>query len=327
MHILLTLLLCSTIAHANPSIQVITTLTDFSNRNMTSWSGGGGNRDKLTNDTYWPFPGREFGGADRKSIYGTRAFGSGYPYGVLDNKTISGRPFPYGAWPLYWGNNYMGSDEYGPHLDHIRPGGAVVVAPLSTTNPKWGVQPTDSYYLLGDRDSVVAIMLSMINWCQATPAWPILFDPKGVSPTIRPQHVIQYYRASSFALVHPSYNNTRALDTASPSSDSESDPLPDQLANSSFRACVDGAIANAIPILDRIPPNGTRDLVLIIIFSIFGIPLICLLFYLLSWVASCISDIRYSLRTRRRRADSEKERKATELKEILKRRTEAEQYP
>ena len=96
----------------------------------TTGSGGGANWT-ISNDTSHPFAGREFGGGTRSDMRGTRVFGSGYTYGVNDTSTLAGRAFPYGVWPLYWGDGFMGTDEYGSVLDVIRPGGQLATAQCS----------------------------------------------------------------------------------------------------------------------------------------------------------------------------------------------------
>lgn len=270
-------------ASGNPSFQLITSLTNFDARIMSSWSGGGGPRLKLPDDSsLWPFAGREFGGGDRSTIYGSRTFGSGYPYGVTSNQSISSRPFPYGVWPIYWGSNYTGSDEYGPSLDPFRPGGQLVTIPVSKTS-------SETYYLVGDRDSAILVMTSMVTWCHAIPAWPSLFDPTSLT-SVRPENIIQYYRASSFALAYLGYNNTFALNNTSTEA-TESDPLPNDILNSTFRSCVDAAIADAIPILDQPRKKTPVGVTIGIVFGIFGIP--CLIG--LYMIGKCAMAIRSEL--------------------------------
>jgi hypothetical protein len=146
----------------------------------------------------------------------------------------------------------MGSDEYGPELDLIRPGGQLVVMPVTSDISYWNI--TETYYTIGDRDSSVAVMNSLVTWCDALPAWPAPFNPNSnttnstTTPTVHVQNVIQYYRASSFALAYPNYTNAFALNTTAEGTESTS--LPDIVLASSFRMCVDGVIANALPILD-----------------------------------------------------------------------------
>ena len=54
-------------------------LKTFDTRRLSAWSGGGGPIWQLEADTGNPFAGRDYGSGDRKTIYGSRAYGSGYP--------------------------------------------------------------------------------------------------------------------------------------------------------------------------------------------------------------------------------------------------------
>jgi hypothetical protein len=239
-------------ASDNPRFLIHTTFNSFNDREMVSWSAGGGSGATISNDSSHPFAWRAIGNGTRADIRGTRAFGSGYPYGATNYSTIAGRPFPFGSWPLYWPNNLMGSDEYGPELDLIRPGGQLVVTPVTSDISYWNL--TETYYTIGDRDSSVAMMNSLVTWCDALPAWPALFNPSAnttsstTTPNIQVQNVIQYYRASSFALAYTNYTNAFALNATAEGTESTS--LPDIVLASSFRICIDGVIANALPILD-----------------------------------------------------------------------------
>jgi hypothetical protein len=178
-------------------------LKAFDARIVQGWSGGGCEIWTIQTDSNHPFAGREFGSADRSTLKGTQIFESGYPYGNVDNSTIAGRPFPYGLWPIYWGNNITGSDEYGAALDGLRPGGQLATIPLKTQTQYYNVTDGETYYLIGDRDSVLFMMISLVTSCHVAPTWPSKFDPGSPNSIFKPESVIQYYRASSFALVYP----------------------------------------------------------------------------------------------------------------------------
>jgi hypothetical protein len=49
----------------------------------SAWSAGGGPRMIIPSDSATPFAGREYGGGERSHIYGTRLYGSGYPYSSM----------------------------------------------------------------------------------------------------------------------------------------------------------------------------------------------------------------------------------------------------
>ncbi|KAG8761984.1 hypothetical protein FRC15_008735, partial [Serendipita sp. 397] len=182
-----------------PQVRITTTFTNFHARIMDHWGGGGGEFDWISLYSNHPFKGRTFGGAKRKEIRGTRAFGSGYPYGAGNQSTVAGRPFPFGVWPLYWDQNFMNSSEYGSQYDAIRPGGFLAYVPLRTTQPYFNVTDSEIYYAIGDQESLLFIMISYVTSCHVVPAWPSRFDPTSTNSTVKLENVIQYFRASSFA--------------------------------------------------------------------------------------------------------------------------------
>ena len=256
----LTLLLFLSAVHGeadclrNFRFEYYSTLVGYWNlRQMSAWSGGGGRSYPLPSDSNNLFAGTLYGGGDRWTIYGTRAFGSGYPYGVNDTSTVAGRPFPYGTWPIYWGGNYAGSDEYsGKVADIQRPGGRLVNVELISTDKRWNNTDEERYHLIGDLDSVVSIIASMVDWCHTVPKWPSAFAPLA-NNSLRPENVVQYYRSSSFALAFKGYNNSFALPPLNTSTNlfhEQSSPLPDIVRYSPFLKCINETIASALPILD-----------------------------------------------------------------------------
>ncbi|KAG8753679.1 hypothetical protein FRC14_005822 [Serendipita sp. 396] len=247
---------------------------------MDQWGGGDGSSWKIGNDSQHPFVGRDFGGAKRKDIGGTRAFGSGYPYGADDPTTLAGRSFPFGTWPLYWGENFMGADEYGSHLDVVRPGGQLVVVPIQSSKQHYNVSDDEVYYAIGDKESATFLMLSYVDWCHALPAWPTKFDPTSPNSTVKLEQVIRYYRGSSFALSSPAYNNTFARSSFSNST--ESSPLPDLVEYSPFRKCLDGVTISALAIMNKPPKKVSLGVTLGIVFGILGIPAILFIIYISS---------------------------------------------
>lgn len=258
----LTLLLFFPVVHGeadclrNFRFKYYSTLVAFKDlRQMSAWSGGGGRSFPLPVDSNNIFGGRSYGGGDRSTIYGTRAFGSGYPpaAGANDNSTVAGRPFPYGSWPIPWGGNYAGSDEYsGKHADIQRPGGRMVTVELVSTDKSWNNTDEEKYHLIGDMDSLVSITASMVDWCHTVPKWPSAFAPSA-NDSLRPENVLQYYRSSSFALAFKAYNNSFALpplNTSTNLSYEQSTPPPDIVRYSPFLKCINETIATALPILD-----------------------------------------------------------------------------
>ncbi|KAG8815366.1 hypothetical protein FRC17_000736 [Serendipita sp. 399] len=243
---------------------------------LSAWSAGGGDRRKIPSSTSsftLPFAGREYGGGTRKQIYGTRAYGSGYPYGGFAATSIAGRPFPLVVWPISWGAGYLGGEEYhdGPSADFIRPGGPLGVTKVGTTNVStWPrVNTTEEVYeIIGDKESMTFVMAQLVDRCKATPQWPTAFflsssanngTTTTMSTSTRPEMVLQYYRASSFALAFPGYNNTFALPSSNPRTThdwADSSPLPTNISRSSFLRCINSTIGDALPIIQ--PPKSPK---------------------------------------------------------------------
>ncbi|KIM27320.1 hypothetical protein M408DRAFT_54657, partial [Serendipita vermifera MAFF 305830] len=218
----------------------------------SAWSGGGGDKAMIPQDSGHPFAGRWVGNGDRRTIYGSRLYGSGYPSSYSNGSdAVQGRGFPYGTWPISWGA-YRGGEEYtSSTLDLLRPGGPLVTVNVTSNPSNWpNIPTTEVYQLVGDRDSVMFMMSDLADWCHAKPQWPQAFSPSApgnATTQPKPENVIQYYRASSFALTFAGYNNTAALGSASSTA---SVPLPGAIVNSPFLACINDTIAVALPILD-----------------------------------------------------------------------------
>ncbi|KAG8770082.1 hypothetical protein FRC19_000629 [Serendipita sp. 401] len=246
-----------------PQIRVTTTFADFDARIMDHWGGGGGKWVQISKDSKHPFQGRTFGGGKREEIRGTRALGSGYAYGASNQSTIAGRPFPFGVWPLYWDQNFMNANEYGPRYDAIRPGGFIAFVSLKTTTEHFNTTENEVYYAIGDRESLLPLMISYVTWCHVTPAWPSRFDPTTANATVKLENVIQYFRGSTFALATPMYNNSFAR--IPDSGTTESSPLPEFMEYSPFRKCLDGVTENALAIVNKPPIDITS--ILIIVFT------------------------------------------------------------
>ena len=247
-----------------PTFQLVVSLTSFDTRNISSWSGGGGKPQEIPSGQSHPFQGRTFGGGVRANIVGTRAFGSGYSQDGFDKSTVAGRAFPYGLWPLYWGGNFMGSAEYGEDKDPIRPGGQLVVQSVRGTKERWGSDETETYYMLTDRETSFAAMTSFVTWCGAVAdSWPVAFNATGAplgeakagDLTFEVGNVLKYYRTSSFAMLHRGYNNSHARTPDSTIPLDQSDPLPEAVTKSKFYQCIEGVIANSLPIVDG-PKKG-----------------------------------------------------------------------
>jgi hypothetical protein len=155
-----------------------------------------------------------------------------------------------------------------------------VIQTLATTPNSWNVTDGEVYYQITDRDTALSLMQSFVTWCHVKPAWPEIHEPGNSSNSIGIENVIQYYRASSYALAFQGYNNSFARNSTA--SYDESDPLPSLVEYSSFRQCLDHVVANAIPIVDG-PPPATNNVGLIVglVVFFFWIPVAMGLWFLL----------------------------------------------
>ncbi|KAG8814070.1 hypothetical protein FRC17_001299 [Serendipita sp. 399] len=299
---------------------------------ISSESGGGGPRATIPSTSTNglsvppgftnPFVGREYAGGDRSHIYGTRAYGSGYPYGADDSSSLRGRPFPHGMWPISWGPEYLGGGEYwGEDVEFMRPGGSLGLVNVATEDTtEWpGVGKDEVYWMIGDKESLVYMTSKLVDACYISPAWARRFDPASSTATNgsttnsihvltaqpRPENVIQYYRSSSFALAYPSYNNTFALTSSNPSTAHDSTPLPDALLSSAFLKCVNETIGSTVPIADSLANDDgglSAGAIAGIVFAcIFGIAVIYV----------CCSTV-FSLDFTRSRAGKKRRREQTQ---------------
>ncbi|KZT50601.1 hypothetical protein CALCODRAFT_444370 [Calocera cornea HHB12733] len=195
-----------------------------------------------------PFAGRQYDGAIRPQVYGSRTLGSGYPYGG-GGFWLVGRPFPFGFWPIYYHPYYYGDDEYGPENNSSRPGGAESVALVQSNNT--AEPPGNIYHILGDSDSVRAVLDALVLTCSAVNNSITPYNANATGAP-QPQQAVQYYRASSFVLFLDSYNNTAALPANAPPSNTTASnvtadtPLPSGL-DMTFLDCINSTIGDAVP--------------------------------------------------------------------------------
>ncbi|KLO06146.1 hypothetical protein SCHPADRAFT_946334 [Schizopora paradoxa] len=250
------------------------------------YSDGGGKWFKLNTGR---FSGRMSGGGKRQNVYGTRTFGSGYPYGG-SGYYLSSRPFPYGFYPIFIQEGYYGDDEYSDSNSTDRPGGNLVAA---IVQPSYNTSSV-TYRIVGDNSSISAVYAALVANCSVANSSNCIyaFTPSSNSNASMwplPEQVIQWYRASSFALSLDGYNNTAALASNQPPSNSSTDytrlpdtPLPDGL-NTTFLSCVNYTVGESVPLLDGPTHLSALDIVQIVIWSFQALILIAIIsrhFYL-----------------------------------------------
>lgn len=116
---------------------------------------------------------------------------------------------------------------------------------------------TASYYIVGDADSVSAVMDALVESCSVVNATGTLVDDN--NSTVHVEQAIQYFRSSSFMLALTSYNNTASLPSNAPA-DNSTDALPPSAdtplpigTNQTFLNCLNETIGAAVPIMDAAP--------------------------------------------------------------------------
>ncbi|CAE6491156.1 unnamed protein product [Rhizoctonia solani] len=234
------------------------------NRGASSYGAGGGS---VTSISSGAFIGRPIGGGARPQVYGNSRYGSGYTYG--GGSSVAGRGFPFGYWPVFvpigGGAGYYGYREYGPANNGSRPGGQMQQALVRSTD--WPPESnggntttnnaTASYYIVGDADSVSAVMEALVAQCSVVNATGTAVDDN--NPTVHVEEAVQYYRASSFMLALTSYNNSANLPSNAPADNSTEAPPPSADTplptgtNTTFLNCLNETIGASVPIMDAAP--------------------------------------------------------------------------
>ncbi|KAF8608169.1 hypothetical protein BDV93DRAFT_519230 [Ceratobasidium sp. AG-I] len=234
------------------------------NRGSSSYGRGGGSPTTISSGN--AFAGRSIGGGSREQVYGTSRYGSGYAYGGAGS-SVAGRGFPFGYWPVFVpigaGAGYYGYREYGPSDNSSRPGGAMQQAVVRSSEwPADGSNSTAnnataSYYIVGDADSVAAVMEALVSDCSVVNATGTPVDNN--NPTVHVEQAVQYYRSSSFMLALSSYNDTANLPANAPADNSTAPPdtsadtpLPVG-TNTTFLTCLNDTIGASVPIMDAAP--------------------------------------------------------------------------
>ena len=112
-----------------------------------------------------------------------------------------------------------------------------------------------TFYLVTDSDTATAMVTVLQNNCSSvlnsgvsnTPVPYNISDPN--SP--KPEEVVQYYRASSAALMLEGYNNTAQLSDNTSLPDA---PLPTNI-DTNLLTCLNETIGAAIPLVDAASPT------------------------------------------------------------------------
>ena len=109
-----------------------------------------------------------------------------------------------------------------------------------------------TFYLVSDNDTAIAMVPILQQNCSSVLNSGVSNTPVAYNPSNpRPEEAVQYYRASSAALMLEGYNNTGQLsdDTSLPDT-----PLPTNI-DMNLLACLNQTIGIALPLVDAANPT------------------------------------------------------------------------
>ncbi|KAF8997089.1 hypothetical protein BDQ17DRAFT_1401051 [Cyathus striatus] len=185
-----------------------------SGKGSSWWGSGKGGGSPKAIASGMPFAGRMAGGGTRDTIYGSRSYGSGYP--GIAGRGVDGRGFPYWFYPVVWPMAGVAGGEY-------------FITRLMRTF---------TFHILSDSDTMNALYSDITANCSS-------FLSTSSQP-LKPEQVVQYYRASSIALTLDGYNNTATYAANDSAPDS---PLPDGY-DGALLYCLNGTIGQSAVLLD-----------------------------------------------------------------------------
>ncbi|CAE6491702.1 unnamed protein product [Rhizoctonia solani] len=215
--------------------------------------GGGGGRGGSGGGGGGGSGGGSRGGVTFSGASGNRGASSygqgGGPVTTISSGAFSGRSIGSGTRQQVYGNSRYGSGyTYG--------GGSSVAAEGAGGNTTIN-NATASYYLVGDADTVSAVMEAVVAQCSVANATGTPVDDN--NSTVHVEQAVQYYRSSSFMLALTSYNNSASLPSNAPT-DNNTAPLPPSAdtplptgTNTTFLNCLNETIGASIPIMDAAP--------------------------------------------------------------------------
>ncbi|KAI0782049.1 hypothetical protein C8Q75DRAFT_728114 [Abortiporus biennis] len=261
------------------SVPVSGSLGGSKSKTATAYGSGGGRTSQIPAGQL--FAGRTQGGGTRTEVYGSRAYGSGYPagYGSSGLRGVGGLGFPFFFWPVVWGTGfgygaaYLHDSEYGNSDNSDRPGGRMMEAAFVSS------QSNSTFHLLSDNTTISSLIASVTSNCTnyhlnvgASSNSPFPFNSSDPNEP-RPEQAIQYYRASSVVLTLTGYNDTVALQDNTTQPDI---PLPTWTDFTLFD-CLNQTIGQAAPLIDssaaswRIPSAGLLALLWMAYASFIGL--------------------------------------------------------
>lgn len=208
-----------------------------------AYGNGGGTPKTISTGQF--FAGRSAGGGTRAQMYGTRAYGSGYPgysgYGV------TGRGFPFWFWPVVWGGSsdqYLQSSEYGDSFNTSRLGGPMAQANFISNSTG------STFHVLSDNSTIGSLIDSINTNCSSNLSSSSSKSPSPYNSSApggpQPEQAIQYYRSSSIVLTLDGYNNSATFNNTTNTADS---PLPSGV-DTTLLNCLNYTIGEAAPLID-----------------------------------------------------------------------------
>ncbi|KAF9076787.1 hypothetical protein BDP27DRAFT_1312584 [Rhodocollybia butyracea] len=219
------------------------------------------------------FSGRPAGGGTRSAVYGSRAYGSGYP--GSSGLGVAGRGFPFFFWPVVWGGaavgtaSYLYDHEYGLPSNSSRPGGIMMTAAFQSNST------STIYRILADNTTVVDLISDIHSNCSshltsnsASSASSAIAYNSSAPDAPQPGQVVQYYRASSVALTLDGYNNSAVYSGTNTTAD---DPLPSGI-DTTLLSCMNDTIGVSVPLVDAgsarwaAPSYGTIGLIWVVLY-------------------------------------------------------------
>jgi hypothetical protein len=151
--------------------------------------------------------------------------------------------------------------KYGLASNSARPSGAVIAAIIKALN-----DGSNTYRIVGDGVSVYNILRIIASSCNSNQSTPytfhptVFFDASDNSSRPHPEEIIQFYRASSFALSLDGYNNSMALASNAPLTNyvpptiTIQSQLPTNI-DSAFLGCLNSTIGNNLLLVNPPPPH------------------------------------------------------------------------
>ncbi|KAG2142375.1 hypothetical protein DEU56DRAFT_733692 [Suillus clintonianus] len=212
----------------------------------TAYGSGGGK--SITIPTGQLFAGRTAGGATRGEMYGTRAYGSGYP--GYSSYGVAGRGFPFWYWPVVWGastNPYYHDPEYGDSSNSSRTGGPMAQANFVSNSTG------STFHLLSDNSTISSLISSIHTNCSSNLSSSSSNSSSPYNSSApggpQPEQAIQYYRSSSVVLTLDGYNNSATF-SSNINPNTTDTPLPSSGVDMTLLNCLNYTIGQAAPLID-----------------------------------------------------------------------------